>query len=63
MRKLTITGLLALGLAWLVVPSTASAAVFSLAPALQAAGDHSLQQATPIDEVRNRRRRRARARR
>ena len=57
MRKLTITSLVALGLAGLTLPSTASAAVFSLAPSVQAAGDHSLQQATPIDEVRTRRRR------
>lgn len=63
MRKLTITGLVALGLTWLVLPSTASAAVFSLAPAISAAGDQSLQQATPIDEARTRRRRRVRARR
>ena len=62
MRKLVIATLCGLGLTALALPTTASAAVFSLAPAVQAAGDHSLQQATPIDEVRNRRRRR-RARR
>lgn len=62
MRKLTVAGL-ALGLACLLAPSTASAAVFSMAPAVQAAGDQSLQQATPIDEVRTNRRRRRPARR
>ncbi|HYF09051.1 MAG TPA: hypothetical protein VD970_15620 [Acetobacteraceae bacterium] len=63
MRKLVLAALAGLGLAAVAAPSTASAAVFSLAPAMQAAGDHSLQQATPIEEARTRRRRRRVARR
>ena len=51
MRKLALAALAGLGLASLA-PATASAAVFSIAPAVQAAGEQSLDQAQPVEEVR-----------
>lgn len=63
MRKLVLAGIAGLGLAYLAMPSTAGAAVFSMAPGVQATGDQSLTQAGPIDEARTRRRRRRRVRR
>lgn len=51
MRKLALAALAGLGLASLAPPA-ATAAVFSIAPAVQAAGEQSLDQAQPVEEVR-----------
>ena len=51
MRKLVLAGLAGLGFASLA-PTTASAAIFSIAPAVQAAGEQSIDQASPVEEVR-----------
>ena len=51
MRKLVLAGLAGLGFASLA-PATASAAIFSIAPAVQAAGEQSIDQASPVEEVR-----------
>lgn len=51
MRQLVLAALAGLGLASLA-PATVSAAVFSIAPAVQVAAEQSLDQAQPIEEVR-----------
>lgn len=68
MRKVTLAALTGLGLAYLAAPSAAHAAVFSIAPAIQAAGEQGIGQAAPVEEVRtttgssSRNRRRTRSR-
>lgn len=52
MRKVMLAALTGLGVSILAAPSIGRAAVFSIAPAIQAAGAASLDQASPVDEVR-----------
>ena len=49
MRKVTLAALAGLGLSVLAAPSIGHAAIFSIAPAIQAA---ALDQVSPMDEVR-----------
>ncbi len=62
MRKVMLAALAGLGFTVLAAPGSGQAAVFSVAPAIQAAGAVVLDQAAPVQEVRSRRRNRSRSR-